>query len=50
MGNHIGLFIKRVLGKKGLKVLSKVTGLILAAIAAQMILVGIRNAFSIPAP
>ena len=42
--------IKRVLGKKGLKVLSKVTGLILAAIAAQMILVGIRNAFSIPAP
>lgn len=42
--------IKRILGKKGLKVLSKITGLILAAISAQMIIVGIRNAFSIPAP
>ncbi len=42
--------IKRLLGKKGLKVLSKVTGLILAAISAQMVFVGIRNAFSIPSP
>ena len=42
--------IKRMLGKKGLKVLSKVTGLILAAISAQMVFVGIRNAFLIPPP
>ena len=40
----LGSSIKRGLGKKGLNVLSKTTGLILAALAAQMVLVGVKNA------
>ncbi len=43
----LGSPIKRWLGKKGLNVLSKITGLILAAIAAQMIITGIQTAFLI---
>jgi multiple antibiotic resistance protein len=37
--------IERVIGRRGLNILSKVTGLILAALAAQMMLVGIAHFF-----
>jgi multiple antibiotic resistance protein len=36
-------FIERAIGKKGLNILSKITGLVLAALAAQMILTGVRQ-------
>ena len=40
-------FFERVGGKRGLNILSKITGLILAALAAQMILVGVQHFLSI---
>jgi multiple antibiotic resistance protein len=43
----LGSFIERVLGAKGINVLSKVSGLVLSALAAQMILTGVRNALEI---
>lgn len=36
-------YFERMLGKKGLTILSKITGLILSALAAQLILTGIKN-------
>ncbi len=36
-------FFERVMGGKGLNILSKMTGLILAALAAQMIMVGVQH-------
>lgn len=39
----MGSYIERALGARGLNILSKVTGLILAALAAQMILTGISH-------
>ncbi|MEI3477812.1 MAG: MarC family protein [Bilophila sp.] len=33
----------RILGKTGLAVLSKLTGLLLAAIAAQVVFTGVKN-------
>ncbi len=39
-----GHFLENVLGKRGISILSKLTGLVLAALAAQMILQGVRNA------
>ncbi|NLW35000.1 MarC family protein [Syntrophorhabdus aromaticivorans] len=39
-------FIERGVGKKGLNILSKVSGLILAALAAQMILLGVQHFLS----
>lgn len=38
-----GSFIQRVLGIRGIAILSKLTGLILAALAAQMIMTGIQG-------
>ncbi|OPY85869.1 MAG: hypothetical protein A4E65_00038 [Syntrophorhabdus sp. PtaU1.Bin153] len=38
---------ERAVGKRGLNVLSKVSGLILAALAAQMILLGVQHFFSV---
>ncbi len=38
--------VKNLLGKQGLNVLTKVTGLFVAAIAAQIIFTGIRNFFA----
>jgi multiple antibiotic resistance protein len=35
--------IERLLGKKGINILSKMVGLILSALAAQMILTGLKN-------
>jgi len=40
-------FIERVVGRRGINILSKVTGLILSALAAQMILVGVKHFFSL---
>jgi multiple antibiotic resistance protein len=40
-------FFERAVGKKGLNILSKITGLILAALAAQMILVGVQHFLSL---
>lgn len=40
-------FIERAVGKKGLNILSKISGLILAALAAQMILLGVQHFFSV---
>ena len=34
---------RRILGKTGLAVLSKLTGLLLAAIAAQVVFTGVKN-------
>ena len=42
----LGSFLERLLGKKTLNTISKMTGLVLAALAAQMILTGIRNFFA----
>lgn len=41
----LGAAIERALGKRGVVILSKITGLVLAALAAQMILTGIRHFF-----
>ncbi len=42
----MGAYIERILGRKNLTILSKFTGLILAALAAQMVMTGVRNFFS----
>lgn len=39
----IGTYIEQAVGKKNLRIISKITGLILSALAAQMIFTGIRN-------
>jgi multiple antibiotic resistance protein len=39
--------IERVLGRRGLNILSKITGLVLAALAAQMMLAGIAHFFGL---
>jgi len=39
--------IESILGRRGINILSKITGLILSALAAQMILSGIRHFFTI---
>ncbi|MEI6128070.1 MAG: MarC family protein [Pseudomonadota bacterium] len=41
----LGSFVERILGSKLINILSKVTGLILASLAAQMIFTGIHNFF-----
>ena len=43
----MGSFIQRRLGARGLGILSKLTGLILAALSAQMIMMGIQSFFRI---
>jgi multiple antibiotic resistance protein len=44
---YLGSVIEKLMGKKGLSILSKITGLILAALAAQMMLMGIQHFFSL---
>lgn len=44
----MGSLIQRRLGTRGLAILSKLTGLILSALAAQMIMTGIQGFMSIP--
>ncbi len=40
---HLSVRIEKVLGRTGLNILSKITGLILAAMAAQLIFTGIKS-------
>lgn len=42
----LGSAIERALGKKGIDILSKITGLVLAALAAQMVLTGVQHFFA----
>jgi len=42
--------IQRVVGQKGIAILSKLTGLILAALAAQMVMTGVRGFLTLPPP
>jgi multiple antibiotic resistance protein len=43
----LGSYIERGIGKKRLNILSKVTGLVLAALAAQMVLTGVQHFFAL---
>jgi multiple antibiotic resistance protein len=38
-----GLAIEKIIGKQGITILSKITGLVLASIAAQVVFTGIKN-------
>lgn len=40
---YCGTFIERILGKQGIEIMSKITGLFLAALASQLVLEGIKN-------
>jgi len=40
-------FLEKLFGKQGIMILSKITGLMVAAIGAQLILVGIKSFFNI---
>jgi multiple antibiotic resistance protein len=40
---YLAASVERVIGKKGIVILSKLTGLVLAALAAQIVFTGIRN-------
>ena len=42
---YLGVSVEKFLGQKGLKVLTKLTGLVLAALAAQIIFTGIASFF-----
>ena len=42
-----GTYIERILGKRGINILSRLTGLVLAALAAQMLLLGVRNSLGL---
>ena len=43
-----GAFIQRVLGARGITILSRLTGLVLSALAAQMIMTGVQGFLHIP--
>lgn len=43
-----GSIIERILGARGISILSRLTGLILAALAAQMIMTGVQEFLNIP--
>ncbi len=43
---YVSTSIEKILGQKGLNVLSKLTGLILAAMSAQMMMQGVKNFFA----
>jgi multiple antibiotic resistance protein len=38
-----GAFLEKVLGRKGIQILSRITALVLAALAAQMMLTGVKS-------
>ncbi len=40
---YLAVFVEKIIGKSGLNILSKISGLILAALAAQIIFTGIKN-------
>lgn len=39
----LGSFVERALGRRGLNILSRITGLVLAALAAQMMMTGVKD-------
>ena len=41
-------FIEHIVGKKGITILSKLTGLFVAALAAQIVFTGVRNFLQVP--
>ena len=43
---YLSSAIERIFGRLGLEILSKITGLVLAALAAQMIMQGINDFFA----
>ena len=43
----LGTTIERRLGKRGISILSKVTGVVLAALAAEMVMTGIQHRFGL---
>ncbi len=45
---YLASSVERILGQKGLNVLSKLTGLVLAALGAQLVMTGIRSMMSSP--
>lgn len=45
----LGASVERWIGRRGLRILSKLTGLILAALAAQIVFTGVRNLMAVPA-
>lgn len=46
----LGASVERWLGRRGLRILSKLTGLILAALAAQIVFTGARNLLAVAPP
>jgi multiple antibiotic resistance protein len=42
---RMGSVIERALGPRGIRIMTKITGLVLSALAAQMILTGIKHFF-----
>ncbi|MFT5707870.1 MAG: multiple antibiotic resistance protein, partial [Oceanospirillaceae bacterium] len=40
---HLAARIEKILGRTGLNILSKITGLVLAAMAAQIVFTGIKS-------
>ena len=40
---RFGKILEKIMGKNGLQVISKITGLILAALSAQIVFTGIKN-------
>jgi multiple antibiotic resistance protein len=40
---YLAVYVEKVIGKNGLNILSKISGLILSALAAQIIFTGIKN-------
>lgn len=42
----LGTLIERAIGQRGINILSKITGLILAALSAQMVMTGIKSFFA----
>lgn len=44
---HLSVRVEKILGRTGLNILSKITGLILAAMAAQIVFTGIKSFLSV---
>jgi multiple antibiotic resistance protein len=44
----MGTTIKNKLGGRGLRVMARITGLVLSALAAQMVMQGVKSFFATP--
>jgi multiple antibiotic resistance protein len=40
---YLAVYVEKIIGKNGLNILSKISGLILSALAAQIIFTGVKN-------